>query len=197
MRSWRVAVVALLVGLAALASGPAWSISERRAYLRDLKRFTQETRIYHGFQTALILRGTYLHPRMRADLAAERRRLINPTPEDHQAFVARMQADGAAYHDVVFSAMTPLKAARRFGEADTGWVIWLEADGTRQELVSVEHIRRPSALHRELYAHMTQWSELWIARFDKTVQNPSKVVFHVGSGYGNDDLVWMDLPAGP
>jgi hypothetical protein len=184
------ALLALLVATGAVGSPPA-----RRTYLRTLESWTDELKIYRGFDTALILRATLLEPFMRQDLAEERRRLVNPTPEDHQAFLARMKSDATAYHDVVFSASTPLPASRRFGESDAGWVIWLEADGAREKLVSVEHIRTPSPLHRELYAHLTIWSELWIARFERTIAEPDEVVFHVGSGYGNGDVRWKNLDA--
>ncbi|MFK7931312.1 MAG: hypothetical protein AB8H79_24225 [Myxococcota bacterium] len=181
----------LLLGAVALsiAAGP------RRTYEKELRTWTDELKIYRGFDTALIMRATYLDGPMRASLAQERRRLMNPTPEDHAEFVTRMQTDGAAYHDVVFSAQTPLPAATTFGEADSGWVVWLEADGTREKLVSIERIRKPSPLHRELYAHLNVWSELWIARFEKTVSTPNTVVLHVGSGYGNGDLEWSKLGA--
>ena len=190
-RSVRRGLGALSLALAALVLVAA--VSPRKTYLRELDEATRELRRYKGFQTALILRATYLDGEMRRHLAEERSRLVNPAPEDDAAFVERMKDDGAAYHDVVFSAMTPLAAARTFGEADTGWVIWLEADGTREELVSCERIRKPSPLHRELYAHLNQWSELWIARFRKTAANPDEVVLHVGSGYGNGDVTWSGL----
>lgn len=177
----------VLVALGLVAASP------RRMYQKDLAEWTEELKLYRTFDTALIMRATYLDAPMRQALAEERRRLVNPDADNHAAFLARMDADQAAYHDVVFSASTPLPAARRFGESDTGWVIWLEADGTREKLVSVEHIRQPTALHLELYDHMTKWSELWIARFERTVQDPDTVVLHVGSGYGNGDLVWKKL----
>jgi len=187
LHPWYLVVSAILVGAVALAA-PA-----RRLYLRELEGWTEEIKIYRGFDTALILRGTLLETTIRGHLAEERRRLVNPTPEDHEEFLERMRTDAAAYQDVVFSASTPLPASRRFGESDTGWVIWLEADGTREELVSVDHIRTPSPLHRELYAHLTIWSELWIARFRRSVAEPDEVVFHVGSGYGNGELRWKHL----
>lgn len=190
----RAIAIVLALGLALLAlAQPVHSANPRRTYERGLRTWTDELRIYRGFQTALLLRATYLDSPMRRLLADERRRLVNPIQADHEAFVARMAADDAAYHDVVFSAQTPMPAAKRFGEADTGWVIWLEADGTREEMVSVEWIRRPSALHRELYDHMNVWSELWIARFARTVEDPDEVVLHIGSGYGNGDVRWSSL----
>jgi hypothetical protein len=188
----RRALRALGLVLAALALVAA---SPRRTYLRVLDDFTDDIKIYRGFDTALILRATYLDTPMRAALAAERQRLVNPAPENHEAFLARMEADDAAYHDVVFSAASGLPGADTFGESDASWMIWLEADGTREELLRIERIRRPSPLHRELYAHLNVWSELWIARFEKTVGAPDRVVLHVGSGYGNGEVVWEDLDA--
>lgn len=198
-RAWRWIGRGLAVAVAAivlLTAIPGHSRSPRKQYLKDLGTWTEEVRRYKGFATALILRATYLSEDMRGHLAEERRRLVNPSPEDHEAFVARMASDHAGYHDIVFSAMTPMPGARRFGEADTGWVIWLEADGKREELVSVEWIRRPSPLHRELYAHLNRWSELWIARFERTVESPDEVVLHVGSGYAKADVTWTISPSG-
>lgn len=181
---------ALALGAAALLLVAA---SPRRDYLRTLDTATQELRIYRGFDTALILRATLLDRPMRAALAAERQRLMNPSPENHEAFLGRMSSDYEQFHDVVFSASSPLPAARTFGESDAGWVLWLEADGKREEMVSVELIRRPSPLHRELYAHLNVWSKLWIARFTKSVPSPDEVVLHVGSGYGNGEVRWTSL----
>jgi hypothetical protein len=187
MKARTQALALALVALGLVAASP------RRTYERALWDATEELKVYRGFDTALILRGTLLDRPMRAALAEERRRLVNPTTEDHAAFLARMDDDHARFHDVVFSASSPLPGARTFGESDAGWLVWLEADGVRQELVSIERVRRPSPVHRELYAHLTIWSELWIARFRKSAANPDEVIFHVGSGYGNGELRWDRL----
>jgi hypothetical protein len=171
--------------------------SPRRAYERTFEQGTQELKIYRGFDTALILRATLLDEPMRATIAEERRRLVNPSSEDHQEFLDRMQSDLGAFHDIVFSASSGLVAARNFGESDAGWVVWLEADGTREEMVSIERIRKPSALHRELYTHLNLWADLWVVRFRKTVVEPDEIVLHVGSGYGNGELRWKDLRRAP
>lgn len=185
-RRFSAAALLLCAGLL-VAAGP------RRTYEKELRTWTDELKVYRNFDTALILRATYLDAPMRRLLADERRRLMNPTPEDHAAFEQRMADDQGRFHDIVFSAQTPIAAATTFGEADTGWVLWLEADGNRQKLISIERIRKPTSLHRELYAHMNVWSELWIARFEKTVQDPDDVVLHVGSGFGNGDVSWTGL----
>ncbi len=162
----------------------------RKLYERAFAESTRELIIYRGFQTALIMRGTLLTPTFRATLAEERKRLANPEPDDHQEFVARMSRDAAAWHEVVFSAGSSLPEGRKFGDDDAGWKLTLTADGTREALVEAYKVRRPTPLHMELYVHMNMWSDLWIARFERTVVSPSRVVLKVGSGYGNGELVW-------
>lgn len=164
--------------------------SPRKLYERAAQDQTRELIVYRGFQTALILRGTLLTPTFRATLAEERRRLIDAEPDDHADFVARMERDAAAWHEVVFSASSTLPEGRRFGENDAGWKLVLHADGSRQPLVEVHRVRRPNPLHHQLYTHLNMWSDLWIARFERTVASPSQVVLKVGSGWGNGELVW-------
>ncbi|TVQ91773.1 MAG: hypothetical protein EA397_09260 [Deltaproteobacteria bacterium] len=183
IRRWSV-IGLTLAALCLVAANP------RRAYLRDVDQATEELKIYRGFDTALILRGTLLDRPMRTALAEERKRLINPNDQNHSAFLERMSDDYERFHDIVFSASSPMPNARTFGESDAGWVLWLEADGTREEMVSVERVRRPSPLHQELYPHLNVWSKLWIARFAKTVKEPEEVVLHIGSGFGNGELRW-------
>jgi len=162
----------------------------RNAYLRSLDDQTDKLLVYRGVGTALRLRGTYLSPGFREVLSEERRRLVGPTEQDHQAFVERMTSDATAYHDVVFTAESDIQSRVAFGEADGLWRIRLVADGVAEKLISVHHVRRPTPLHEELYAHKNLWNELWIARFERTVTNPEEIRFHVGSGYGNNELVW-------
>jgi hypothetical protein len=149
-------------------------------------RWTREMVIYEAFSTALILRGTYLHHDLRAALADERRSRLGLTAEDHADFVRQMAEDDAIYHEVVFSADSGMAAARDFGTED-GWHIRLTADGVDQPLVTVFRERRPNPLQIALYTHMNRWSDLWIARFGKSVAQPKEVVFQVGSGYVTDN----------
>ena len=166
----------------------------RKSYEKSFESATRELILYSGFSTALILRGTYLDPSFRGTLAEERKRLMDPTEQDHARFVQRMADDGSAYHEVVFSADTKgVDGADKFGESDDGWVIRLTADGVEEALVTAYQVSRPSPLHRNLYLHQTPWSKLWIARFSRTVADPNEVVFKVGSGYGNGELRWTDL----
>lgn len=182
IRGLAMGVVLLVLGLGA---------KPRKAYLTTYESHTEHLIVYSGFATALNLRGTLLSVPMREALVRERKRLMNPSNSNHAAFSERMANDGAAYHEVVFSADSSMENGNRFGESDRGWTLRLLADGQEEELVSVERIRRPSALHHGLYPHINQWSELWIARFAKTTA-PGRLELVVGSGYGNGSLTWTE-----
>ena len=190
-RRWRFLILAPLVlvfGVAAKADRIA-----RRDYLHAYGDLTRELVLYWDLQTALILRGTYLTPDYRMNLAEERRRLLNATAEDHEAFIATMKSDGEAYDEIVFSADSGMPAGDHFGNGDSGWTVRLFADGTQETLVTVFQERNPNMLQRSLYPHFNIWSDLWIARFRRTVPNPDKIVFEVGGGYGHGELVWDGL----
>ena len=154
-----------------LLVGAGWDRKARRAYEQHADEATRELKLYKGFGTALILRGTLLTSQFRTLLAAERRRLLGPAAADHEAFVAEMEREATAYHDVVFSADSPLAGGPiDFGTTDDAWRIRLLADGTEQPLVEVEQVRDPSTLQQALYPHYNRWSSLWVARFERTVQ---------------------------
>jgi hypothetical protein len=174
--------------LTPLVGCPTWS--QQRTYDRQLDAHTQKLVIYDGFATALIMRGTYLSAEFRDLMADERERLIQPADADRIEFARRMDDDGSAYHEIVFSADSALEEADQFGTSDDGWILRLMADGQEETLVTSYRVRRPSPLHQNLYSHLNIWSELWIVRFARTVESPDEVILHVGSGYGNGTLRW-------
>lgn len=175
----------------AVAAAPAVAASPRRVYLREHREWTRELVLYRDFSTALLLRATLLEPELRVALSAERQRLVNPSAADHAEFVARMERDAAAYHDVVFAADSSYENAQKFGNTDDRWNLRLLVDGTEATLVSVERVRNPSPLHDALYVQHDIWSELWIARFDRVSEHPQRVELIVGSGYGNGAVDWQ------
>jgi hypothetical protein len=176
----------VLLGAAAVSLGAGG----RRSYLREHRGWTRELILYRDFSTALLMRVTLLSPPFRSALALERQRLVRPSDSDHAAFVERMQRDATAWHEIVFAADSSYDNAQRFGPGDDRWNLRLLADGVEEPVEAVDHVRRPSPLHDALYPQHDQWSELWIARWQRTVASPSKVVLIVGSGYGNGEVEW-------
>lgn len=166
-----------------------WS-KPRRQYLKVLHKNTHRTLIYHHLATALNGNVTLLTPAMRNALAGERTRLLRPRAEDVERFQARMDADASNYHEVVLSIDSAMPGGEQFGPGDAHWNLRLLVDGTEAELVAVEHVRRPTPLHRSLYAYHDQWSELWIGRFEQVSPSPREVELIISGGYGNDTVTW-------
>lgn len=181
----------LLTGAAALAAAPAGARSPRKSFLDVHEEWTREVRIYNGLFTALLARATLLSPAFRVALAEERRRAFVPTPEDHQAFVARMVDEAGRYHELAFAADSPYPEAQRFGaQGDDRWNLRLEADDVVLPCIEVSHVRKPTPLQHHLYPQVNIWSELWFARFENKAPNPKNLVLHIGGGYGNAEMAW-------
>lgn len=179
----------LVCGLALGLTGAA----PRRTYERAHRAQTRKLVLYFEGSTALLLRATLLTPEFREVLATERKRLVDPTAANHAEYVARMAADAAAFHEVVFAADSAIDNADRFGPADDAWQLRLSADGTDEPVVAVSRVANPTPLHSALYTQVDKWGELWIARFERTVATPRRVVLHTGSGYGHGEVVWDGL----
>lgn len=182
-----------VLGLLVATTSVADPVTRRakRSYQQQHDAATQELILHNEFSTVLILRGTLLTPDFRGDLSDYREVLLNPAPDNQATFEARMAGDADAYHEVVFSADSGAQSKMVFGPGDDRWNIRLTADGTPQELVTVYRVRNPTPLHLGLYLQHNRWSKLYIARFHRTVESPSTVVMHVGSGHGNGELAWQ------
>ena len=83
-----------------------------------------------------------------------------------------------------------MPGGEQFGPGDAHWNLRMLVDGTEAKLVAVEHVRRPTPLHRSLYAHHDKWSELWIARFQRVSDSPESIELIISGGYGNDTVKW-------
>jgi hypothetical protein len=181
----------LLAGAGLLLGGTALARSPRRSYLDAHDEWTREIRVYNGFFTALLARGTWLSPEFRQALAEERRRVFDPTPEDHQAFLARMAEEAARWHELVLGVDSPFDEAETYGaQGDDRWNLRLTADSVELPCVEVSHVRKPTPLQRDLYPQVNLWSALWVARFENKAPNPQELVLHVGGGYGNGEMAW-------
>lgn len=180
------AVAALLV----LTACAGWK--PRLAYLKVHDAHSDRAMVRRDLGNALTLHGTYLAPSLRDAIAAERKRLMDPTEVDHEAFVRLLSDDGAAYHEVVFTAESNLYDAPEvsFGASDATWKIRLLADGVEQPLVTVFNVDTPNTVQRAIYANTNEFNTLWIARFEKRTPVPASLVLKVGSGLGNTELTW-------
>lgn len=181
-------LVSLLLTVAVLGS-LGWS-KPRRQYLKVVYQNTQRSLIYHHLATALNGNVLLLTPTMRAAMIKERNRLLLPSADDQAKFEARMAEDEAGFHEVILSVDSSMRGGEQFGPGDGHWNLRMLVDGTQAELVAVEHVRRPTPLHRSLYAFHDQWSELWIARFTRVSDSPEAIELIISGGYGNDTVKW-------
>jgi hypothetical protein len=181
----------LLTSAAAALCTPfaAHAGSQRKTYLRAWKAQTRKLIIYKGFGTALAVRVTWLSDGFRPVLADERNRLIGDADAGDDTFRDRMRTDGRQYHEFIIGADSGEPERPKFGNTDARWNLQLTAAGQSHGLVEVEHIRRPTPVHRGLYPQLNIWSELWIARFERGESN-SPLSLAVGSGLGNGIVRW-------
>lgn len=180
MKGW----LSVLVLLTACAKSP------RTLYTDALWDQTRAAFVGKDAGTALRMRATYLSGAFRDAMAAERARLMGEAITDQAAWRAQMAEDAAAYHEVVFTAESPMHDELRFGDDDRGWRLRLVADGVEEPVVTVFRVRDVTLLQASLYAHKNEFNDLFIARFARTVAAPAEVVLHVGSGYGHDSVRW-------
>lgn len=184
MRARRLLLLVLMVGLLG-----GWS-KDRRKYLKVLYGNTERVLIYRHLATALNGNVTLLSPTMRTAMIEERTRLLLPDPANQAHFAERMASDQANYHEVVLSIDSGLPGGEQFGPGDGHWNLRMIVDGTEAPLVAVEWVRRPTPLHRSLYAHLDKWSELWIGRFERVSDDPREIELVISGGYGNKTLEW-------
>ncbi|MGC6494221.1 MAG: hypothetical protein ACON5B_15415 [Myxococcota bacterium] len=177
-------LLSLALALSACAKNP------RASYLKTLDQWTDKLVIQESLGTALRLRGTYLSPTFRGVLEQERARLLGDADSDAAGFRERQAEAMANTHEIVFTAESDIESNTKFGDHDGAWRLRLVADGVEQPLLTVHRVRRPNSLQEALFAHKNLWNELWVARFDATVSQPTTLEFHVGSGYGSGSLQW-------
>lgn len=183
------AVISLLVAATLLTGCASWKA--KGAYDRSVWVHTDRLVVYRNLGTALRLRGTYLSDTFRGAIADERQRLLGLSDVSHDTFLARLKDEGSAYHEVIFTAETNVQYEQlKFGESDESWRIRMLADGQEQKLVTVFKVKEPNPLQMSLYPHYNGWNELWVARFERSVEAPKEVRFLVGSGHGNGQLLW-------
>lgn len=144
----------LWVTLAAYAG----EIGERKAYERAVAARTDELKLYDGWYTALLLRGTLLTPELRAAQSARIAHLTDGAARGPEA---------GAELELWLSASTQFPAELALAaDGSTPWTIGLYADGRAcaapTELVE---IKKPSEQDRTLYPHITSWDRVFRVRW--------------------------------
>lgn len=183
--------------LALWACVPRAPVGEMTADVREPPRYdvtvrdaTRELKLYDEFVTVLILRATYLDAATRRAMEDMRAHLLLLEPEvlDQRRADARAQAD--ATHEVWFSAAADESAGLGFGAGeDKLWRVRGFVDEKACAALDVGQ-RTPTPLDRRLLPHLTDWDQLWVARFDKGCGARGRFELQVTGARGAGEVAW-------
>lgn len=167
--------IALLV-LAAHAG----EVAERKAYERTVAAATDELKLYDGWYTALLVRGTLVTPALRE---AQADRLAHLTDG------AAAPPAPAAGLEVWLSASTQFPTELSFaGDGSTPWTLTLSARGNRCAApTEVAEIKKPTEQDRTLFPHITSWDKVFRVRWAVDAcggAEPDQLRFHGRRGEG-------------
>lgn len=137
---------------AAFAPAEAATLNAQE-YAKTVAKFTVETRIYDGWYTALLVRGTLLSDELRVVQDA---RVATITGTESPSGAAETI-------DIVLAASTQFrKELRLAADGSTPWTIQLRAGGSACSApLSVTEVKKPSPLDVALYPHLTQWDTMF------------------------------------
>lgn len=163
-------------------------------YAATVRDGTRELKLYDELTTVLIVRATYLGAPMRRAMEAQRAHLLLLEPAARDARLATAEAEAAQAHTVVFSAASELDDALDFGAGeDMPWRVRAFVDGRPCEALAVEP-RAVEPLDRALLPHLTDWDELWEARFSRECGERGQFELQLTGPRGVGELAWA-LPA--
>lgn len=164
--------------LVAVAS--AGEVAERKAYERAVAAATDELKLYDGWYTALLVRGTLVTPALRE---AQAERVAHLTDG---AAAGAPPPDGV---EVWLSASTQFPAELTFAaDGSTPWTVSLSARGNRCAApTEVVEVKKPSERERTLYPHITSWDKVFRLRWAADAcagAEPDQLRFHGRRGEG-------------
>ncbi len=162
---------------------------------------TRELKLYDQLETQLILRATWRGEAQRRAAVAELAWRGSMTTDEQATLLQAELAELAAAHEVVFASMFSSSAGTPdppiFGDAlDSPWRLRLDVDGQPCPLLSVDQVDDPSAAQALLYPQLNAWSQLWIARFDRSCGSAGTARLVVSGSGGSGALTWALPPAG-
>ncbi len=170
----------LTLGLTAAFAGEA---AERHAFERTIAEATAEVKLYDGWYTALLLRGTLMTEAVRSAQAARLHHLTDG------AAAAQAAPEGL---EVWLSASTqfPTELALA-GDGSTPWTISLYAGSSAcAPPTEVVEVKKPTAQDRTLFPHFTSWDRVFVARWPAGACHGDPDSLRVHGQRGQGALVW-------
>lgn len=175
----------MIMALLAILPSAGASPGEAAAYARVVAAETAEVRVYDGWYTALLLRGT----RMTASLrTAQAERLAELTG-------GAGSIEPPEGIEIVLSASTQFPKELKFSAAgDTPWTVLLFANGKAcAPALEVVAVKKATPEERTLLPHITDWDKIFRLRYAADACGSSEPdALRVVGARGEGTLRWPD-----
>jgi hypothetical protein len=168
-----------------VAAALAGSTDLPSAYARAMESHTAELRLYDGWYTALLVRGTRMDETVQ-QLQGARRERITGEPDPSRP---------PPGFEVVLSVSSQFPEELRFSaDGSTPWTLHAFADGKPCAApAAIDTVKKPSALDHALFPQLTRWDLLVRVRWDDQACGsaiPDALRFSSARAHG--DLRWED-----
>ncbi|MEN8245053.1 MAG: hypothetical protein ABFS43_09145 [Thermodesulfobacteriota bacterium] len=170
-------------------------------YKAVFETWTQEDRIYKGFDCKLISAATYKSIPFRRAYTREYAKHYRLSPEEKDKLL-KDQLDAAdTYNEFIFAAYVPDKKWDDFPEEKSTWKIVLGVDsGARAAPVEIRKLERNNVVLKHFFPYVTPWKSVYLLRFPANRRNSEEALvgdrsrtmtLSVSSVLGTAEMIWM------
>ena len=170
-------------------------------YKAVFETWTQEDRIYKGFDCKLIAAATYKSIPFRRAYTREYAKHYRLSPEEKDKLL-KDQLDAAdTYNEFIFAAYVPDKKWDDFPEEKSTWKIVLGVDsGGRATPVEIRRLERNNVVLKHFFPYVTPWKSVYLLRFPANRRNSEAALvgdrnrtmtLSVSSVLGTAEMIWM------
>ena len=169
-------------------------------YQQVFEDWTQEDRIYKGFDCKLIAAATYKAMPFRRAYTQEYAELYRLNPAEKDKFLKDQEDAAATYIEFIFAAYVPDNQWDDFQEEKSTWKIDLSIDGgARVAPVEIRKMERNNVVLKHFFPYVTPWKSVYLLRFPPTrrdtgealVEDHSRLLtLSVSSILGAAEMTW-------
>ena len=170
-------------------------------YKAVFETWTQEDRIYKGFDCKLIAAATFKSIPFRRAYTREYAKHYRLSPEERDKLL-KDQLDAAdTYNEFIFAAYVPDKKWDDFPEEKSTWKIVLGIDsGARAAPVEIRQLERNNVVLKHFFPYVTPWKSVYLLRFPTNRRNSEEALvgdrsrtmtLSVSSIMGTAEMIWM------
>ena len=170
-------------------------------YKAVFETWTQEDRIYKGFDCKLIAAATYKSIPFRRAYTWEYAKHYRLSLEEKDKLL-KDQLDAAnTYNEFIFAAYVPDKKWDDFQEEKSTWKIVLGVDSeARAAPVEIRRLERNNVVLKHFFPYVTPWKSVYLLRFPANRRNSEEglegdrsrtMTLSVSSVLGSAEMIWM------